>query len=281
MAASISLGTFAVEDFFSARNGKNSPMSRTTNHASPFGRFWSALFKMWSFFVYIFHKQYKTIVEHQTVRYPISPMGCITAQRLLAVKHKILVLDLDETLIHSTHDGVIRPNARTGNRPPDFVLKVLIERHPVSFFVHKRPHVEFFLQTVSQWYEVVVFTASMEIYGSAVSDKLDGGRNILMRRYFRQHCTQEAVGYTKDLSSISADLSSIFIIDNSPIAYKGYVHNALPISSWYCDPKDTALLDLLPFLDSMRFVRDVRTVLSRHRNINVPLKSTVKNIENS
>ena len=52
--------------------------------------------------------------------------------------------------------------------------------------------------------------------------------------------------------------------------------NALPISSWYCDPKDTALLDLLPFLDSMRFVRDVRTVLSRHKNITVPLKSPMK-----
>jgi TFIIF-interacting CTD phosphatase-like protein len=43
---------------------------------------------------------------------------------------------------------------------------------------------------VSQWYEIVIFTASMEIYGSAVSDKLDGGRNILMRRYFRQVINQ-------------------------------------------------------------------------------------------
>lgn len=39
---------------------------------------------------------------------------------------------------------------------------------------------------VSQWYELVVFTASMEIYGSAVADKLDNNRNILKRRYYRQ-----------------------------------------------------------------------------------------------
>lgn len=39
------------------------------------------------------------------------------------VKRKILVLDLDETLIHSHHDGVLRPTVRPGT-PPDFILKV-------------------------------------------------------------------------------------------------------------------------------------------------------------
>jgi hypothetical protein len=41
--------------------------------------------------------------------------------------------------------------------PPDFILKVVIDKHPVRFFVHKRPHVDFFLEVVSQWYELVVF----------------------------------------------------------------------------------------------------------------------------
>lgn len=43
-----------------------------------------------------------------------------------------------------------------------------------------------FFTQVSQWYELVVFTASMEIYGAAVADKLDNNRNILRRRYYRQ-----------------------------------------------------------------------------------------------
>lgn len=33
------------------------------------------------------------------------------------------MLDLDETLIHSHHDGVLRPTVRPGT-PPDFILKV-------------------------------------------------------------------------------------------------------------------------------------------------------------
>lgn len=71
-------------------------------------------------------------------------------------------------------------------------------------------------------YELVVFTASMEIYGAAVADKLDNNRGILRRRYYRQHCTPEMGSYTKDLSAICSDLSSVFILDNSPGAYRAY-----------------------------------------------------------
>jgi CTD nuclear envelope phosphatase 1 len=81
---------------------------------------------------------------------------------------------------------------------------------------------------VSKWYELVVFTASMEIYGAAVTDKLDNNRNMLLRRYFRQHCTLEFGAYSKDLAVVNNDPSRIFILDNSPIAYRGYPLNAIP-----------------------------------------------------
>ena len=38
---------------------------------------------------------------------------------------------------------------------------------------------DFSLEVVNQWYELVMFTASMEIYGSAVADKLDDSKSIL------------------------------------------------------------------------------------------------------
>uniref|UniRef100_A0AAZ3QPU3 protein-serine/threonine phosphatase n=1 Tax=Oncorhynchus tshawytscha TaxID=74940 RepID=A0AAZ3QPU3_ONCTS len=203
------------------------------------------------------------VIQYQTVRYDTLPLSPISRNRLNAVKRKILVLDLDETLIHSHHDGVLRPTVRPGT-PPDFILKVVIDKHPVRFFVHKRPHVDFFLEVVSQWYELVVFTASMEIYGSAVADKLDNNRNILKRRYYRQHCTLDLGSYIKDLSVVHDDLSSIVILDNSPGAYRSHPDNAIPIKSWFSDPSDTALLNLLPMLDALRFTADVRSVLSRN-----------------
>ncbi|KAK6039578.1 Dullard-like phosphatase domain protein [Cooperia oncophora] len=114
-------------------------------------------------------------------------------------------------------------------------------------------------------FDLVVFTASMEVYGTHVADKLDNGRGILNRRYFRQHCTMDYGGYTKDLSAIHQDLSSIFILDNSPGAYRKFPQNAIPIPSWFSDPSDTCLLNLLPFLDALRFTSDVRSILSRNQ----------------
>ncbi|XP_022616528.1 CTD nuclear envelope phosphatase 1 isoform X1 [Seriola dumerili] len=177
--------------------------------------------RIWGVIMYILRKHLRTIIQYQTVRYDTLPLSPISRNRLNAVKRKILVLDLDETLIHSHHDGVLRPTVRPGT-PPDFILKVVIDKHPVRFFVHKRPHVDFFLEVVSQWYELVVFTASMEIYGSAVADKLDNNRNILKRRYYRQHCTLDLGSYIKDLSVVHDDLSSIVILDNSPGAYRSH-----------------------------------------------------------
>lgn len=219
--------------------------------------------RVWTCVFFLLKKQ---ISQMQPVKYEIFPLSPLSRHRLSIVKRKVLVLDLDETLIHSHHDGVARPTVRFGT-PPDFILKVKIDRHPVRFFVHKRPHVDFFLDIVSQWYELVVFTASMEIYGAAVAEKLDNNRGILRRRYYRQHCTPEMGSYTKDLSAICSDLASVFILDNSPGAYRAYPHNAIPIKSWFSDAGDTALLSLLPVLDALRFTQDVRSVLSRNLHL--------------
>ncbi|KAG9511199.1 CTD nuclear envelope phosphatase 1A, partial [Fragariocoptes setiger] len=206
-------------------------------------------------------------MQHQVITYDAPPLSPLSRHRLSLVPRKTLVLDLDETLIHSHHDGVVRQTTVKPGTPPDFVLKVKIDGHPVRFFVHKRPHVDFFLSMVSQWYDLVIFTASMEIYGSAVAEKLDNDRGILRRRYFRQHCVFDFGSYTKDLSAIEPDMSKVFILDNSPGAYRAYPDNAIPIKSWFSDSHDTALLNLLPVLDALRFCSDVRSVLSRNLHL--------------
>jgi len=205
----------------------------------------------------------KAIVQYQSVRYNIVPLSPLSKLQLCLQRRKIMVIDLDETLIHSVLDGMHRPTIKPGT-PPDFVLKVNIDHHPVRFSVHKRPHVDYFLDVISQWYELIVFTASLEIYGAGVADHLDNGRHILQRRYYRQHCHYDSGSYSKNLSLISPDPSSIFILDNSPGAYRSFPDNAIPIRSWFSDSQDSALLCLLPVLDALRFVSDVRSVLSRN-----------------
>lgn len=223
--------------------------------------------KLWAFFFMIVRKQTRNVMQHQAIKYDLPPLSPLSRHRLNIVSRKTLVLDLDETLIHSHHDGNIRPSTEKPTTPPDFTLSVHIDGHPVRFCVHKRPHVDFFLNVISKWYDLVVFTASMEIYGSAVADKLDNNRGILTRRYFRQHCDLVHGSYTKNLSAVDMDLSKVFILDNSPAAYRGYPDNAIPIKSWFSDAQDTALLNLLPVLDALRFCSDVRSVLNRNLHL--------------
>lgn len=57
----------------------------------------------------------------------------------------------------------------------------------------------------------------MEIYGAAVADKLDNGRNILRRRFYRQHCTPDFGSYTKDLTAICNDLNRVNVKDKTKL----------------------------------------------------------------
>ncbi|CAF0888915.1 unnamed protein product [Rotaria sordida] len=239
-----------------------------------FKRLLRFFFGVWTFIFVTLRGSKKKLIQFQSVKYYNCPLQPLSLHRLHFLPKKILVLDLDETLIHSHHDGLSRVVTVKPTGPPDFIVRVEIERHPVRFFVYKRPHVDYFLETVSQWYDLVVFTASMEIYGAAVTERLDNNRNILSRRYFRQHCTLEFGAYSKDLAVVNNDLSRIFILDNSPIAYRSYPLNAIPIKSWFFDPTDTCLLALLPFLDALRFCRDVRSVLGMNLHLHQNLMVT-------
>ncbi|TIA86638.1 hypothetical protein E3P99_03636 [Wallemia hederae] len=186
---------------------------------------------------------------------------------------KTLVLDLDETLIHSTSKaptrisggfslglrGVLSGGSNDGGA---HMVEVVIGGRSVLYHVYKRPHLDFFLKKVASWYTLVVFTASMQEYADPVIDWIDGGRGVFAKRLFRESCTQASNGsYMKDLDLIDKDLSRVALVDNSPISYSINPANGIPISGWISDPNDEALLDLLPFLDSLRFTTDVRRVL--------------------
>jgi RNA polymerase II subunit A small phosphatase-like protein len=56
-------------------------------------------------------------------------------------------------------------------------------------------------------------------------------------------------------------LNTTIIIDNSPTSYALQPQNAIPISSWFSDPNDTELVELIPFLERLKYVDDVTLVL--------------------
>jgi len=67
----------------------------------------------------------------------------------------------------------------------------------------------------------------------------------------------------KDLSLLGRHLKDLIIIDNSPTSYMLQPECALPILSWYEDPKDRALFELIPLLIDLAKVDDVRMAIPR------------------
>ncbi|WVN86444.1 uncharacterized protein L203_101608 [Cryptococcus depauperatus CBS 7841] len=172
----------------------------------------------------------------------------------LAAKHrgrKCLVLDLDETLLHSSFKQL--PTA-------DYIVPVEIESQVHNVYVVKRPGVDQFLADMAKHYEIVVFTASLSKYADPVLDMLDTNR-VVAHRLFRESCYNHKGNYVKDLSQLGRDIHTSIIIDNSPASYIFHPNNAVPISTWFSDPHDSELTDLCPFLADLASVEDVRDVL--------------------
>ncbi|KAL4763409.1 putative general stress response phosphoprotein phosphatase Psr1/2 [Aspergillus foveolatus] len=166
---------------------------------------------------------------------------------------KCLVLDLDETLVHSSFKVLERA---------DFTIPVEIEGQYHNIYVIKRPGVDQFMKRVGELYEVVVFTASVSKYGDPLLDQLDI-HGVVHHRLFRDSCYNHQGNYVKDLSQVGRDLRDTIIIDNSPTSYIFHPQHAIPISSWFSDAHDNELLDLIPVLEDLAGtqVRDVSLVL--------------------
>ena len=141
----------------------------------------------------------------------------------ISKKEYTLVLDLDETLIHFEEN----PNGQS------------------QFLI--RPYAPQFIKKVSQYYEVVIFTAALQEYADFILDRLDTQKCISYRLY-RHHTNLEGNVYQKDLSRIGRDLAKTLIIDNNAENFQLQPDNGIYIKSWYNDPEDKALTQLAPIL---------------------------------
>ncbi|KAL3943431.1 MAG: hypothetical protein SGBAC_002513 [Bacillariaceae sp.] len=166
-----------------------------------------------------------------------------------------LVLDLDETLVHSS----FRPVANS-----DFVIPVEIENVTHLVYVAKRPGVDEFLLEMAKHYEIVIYTASLNKYADPLLDLLDTHK-VIRTRLFRESCVFYEGNYVKDLSLLNRDLSKTIIIDNSPASYMFHPENAIDCFSWIDDRSDRELDQIGDFLAGIKNAKDVRGLSNRWR----------------
>ena len=166
---------------------------------------------------------------------------------------KTLILDLDETLVHSSFEPFPKN---------DIVLNVNFEGIFYKIYVLVRPGVEEFIKNISKYYELVVFTASLSKYASPLLDILDKDKKIQYKLY-RDKCTFLNGVYIKPLKKIGRNLKDVIIVDNSPLAYAYDNENGLPISSWFDDKNDKELFDITILLEFLSRTNDVRKYIRK------------------
>ena len=156
-------------------------------------------------------------------------------------KDYTLVLDLDETLIH-------------------FSVNAESEGH--LFF---RPYLFHLLNAISEFYELIIFTAGLKEYAKIVLDLIENriGKKIFDYRLYREHTEPNDEGiFIKDLSKIGRNLQKMILVDNTKENYELQEDNGIEIKSYYgFDSKKMDLMEDDVILDDDRCLIDLEKIL--------------------
>jgi CTD small phosphatase-like protein 2 len=187
---------------------------------------------------------------------------------------KVLLIDLDETLIHSDfnkdyindkankYDTIIKfkdipedlninsedhLERRRYDNEYEKVNKEINE-YKVGIFVRKG--VKQFLTEVSKYFVVGIFTASVKEYADAIIDYLDPNKNLIKFRLYRNNCINvDDKIYVKDLRILKGvDLKDIIILDNSIYSFAAQLRNGILVNSFFIDKNDIELYNVLGYL---------------------------------
>ena len=202
-------------------------------------------------------------------------------ENITNIQHeKILVIDLDETLIHTSFNKIPNPDfkiildstifSKKNSKNKNIELKKVVEA-----YICIRPGVDEFLSQLSKHYSLYVYSASSKQYLNNIIKNIDKN-NIIEKCYCREDCiiyvenTEEdfdkpnnKYNYVKDLKKINKDLRNIVFVDNNIMSFKLQEKNGIPIKSWYNDYDDIELYKLIPILKNLAGFYDVRIEIEK------------------
>ena len=199
---------------------------------------------------------------------------------------KILLIDLDETLIHSDfnleylndkkvkYDTIIKFKESESDfeenyedyydmRRKKLKKELFSEEKEYKVGVFIRKGAKEFLTEVSKYFVVGIFTASVKAYADAVIDYLDPGKNLIKFRLYRNNCINlNDKIFVKDLRIIKGiDMKDIILLDNSIYSFCAQINNGILVNSFFNDKNDIELYNVLRYLlDFLVKADDVRVI---------------------
>lgn len=193
----------------------------------------------------------------------------------------LLILDLDETLIHTTETPL------EGVRE-DFVLFG-------RYYVYKRPFLSEFLEICKHYFDIAIWSSATSSYVNKLVKKIfpdDISLNFIWSRkkctfgtypanYFinnglavdHYHMPRVWFKKLKKVKKLGYSLDQVLMVDNSPEKLFYNYGNAVYIDDFMGDTNDIELMYLSKYLPTLQAVENVRNIEKRGWRNNTKLTS--------
>lgn len=186
----------------------------------------------------------------------MSPDSCAVTAGLPPEHRALLILDLDETLIHGTTSPLARPgDLRLGD-----------------YLIYLRPHLAEFVARVRSAYRLAVWTSATAGYGGAVVANVFPADLSLEFVWTREHCTWRHDPETREeywvkklhkLRRKGHDLARVLMVDDDPRALRCNHGNHLAVARYSGASEDTELPRLADYLLHIATCPDLRALEKR------------------
>ena len=174
---------------------------------------------------------------------------------------KLLLLDLDETLVHCT--GKISEINKNYQHSVEVTLSY---GKKAMIGINIRPFFKEALQMLKDNYTLVIYTASHQSYTDAVLKLIDPNNEIFEYRLYRYNCIPVKIEdknfFVKDLDIIeNYSLDDMIIVDNSVLSFAFHIDNGIPIVPYYEGNEDSELKILASILLEQNTEKNLRKVV--------------------
>jgi TFIIF-interacting CTD phosphatase-like protein len=169
---------------------------------------------------------------------------------------RLLILDIDETLIFGAESEL--------DRPADFRVG--------PFHIYQRPHLAEFLHGVAQSYDLAIWSSATTDYVEKIAAVICPKPAEWRFVWGRDRCTQRMhpeqfeIDFIKDLKKVKRlgyDLKHVLFVDDTARKLARNYGNAVYITPFFGASDDGELPELLQFLESIRDAPDFRAMEKR------------------
>ena len=175
---------------------------------------------------------------------------------MLSEERKLLILDIDETLVHASE--------RPLNRKADF--------HLGNYAVYRRPYLSEFLAWSVEHFQLALWTSGSQLYATEMAKLIYAEPTRFAFVWSQERCTwcydaeSHEYYWRKEMKKVKRkgyDLSSVLIVDDKPVGLRRSYGNLIKVQPFYGDGSDIELWLLRQYLDRIKDVEDVRAVEKR------------------